>query len=98
MLKFFWCIIDRNYDVITFVSNAFILRRLTIANFDDIIKIPIMFIKKYLKTQKKLKELCVQMQSISVFLGIAKFSNFWSKNANVIRPQVLCHVSCNCKA
>ena len=32
------------------------------------------------------------MQSISVFLGIAKFADFWWKNADVIRTQVVCHV------
>ena len=32
------------------------------------------------------------MQSISVFLDITKFSDFWWKNADVSRAQVVCHV------
>ena len=32
------------------------------------------------------------MQSISVFLDITKFANFWWKNADVSRTQRLCHV------
>ena len=32
------------------------------------------------------------MQSISVFLDIAKYSDFWRNNADVGRIQVLCHV------
>ena len=45
---------DRNYDFITFISNVFILRRPKVANFADIIKITIMFIKKTLKDLKKI--------------------------------------------
>ena len=32
------------------------------------------------------------MQFISAFLGIAKFTDFWRKNANASRTQVMCHV------
>ena len=32
------------------------------------------------------------MQSIYVFLDIAKFTNFWWKNADVIRTKKVCHV------
>ena len=32
------------------------------------------------------------MESISVFLDIAKFVDFWLKNADVGRTQGLCHV------
>ena len=44
---------DRNYDIL----NTFILRRATVANFADIIKIAIMFTKTTFKDSKKLKEL-----------------------------------------
>ena len=69
---------DRNYDVITLFQNTFILRRPRVASFADIIKIVIMFIKKKsLKTQKsqKYQKLCTKMQSILVFLDIAKFAD-----------------------
>ena len=58
-------------------ENAFILRRPAVANFADIIKIPTI-IKKSFKDSKKVKRIrnCVQMQSTSVFLGIAKFADF----------------------
>ena len=46
-------------------------------------------LKKSLKNQKKLKELCVQMQSISVFIGIVKFAGFRWKNADASRTQVV---------
>ena len=38
----------RNYDVITNSSKCFYFKKTYIANFADIIKIPIMFIKKNL--------------------------------------------------
>ena len=44
---------DRNYDVITFISNVFILSRPKVANFVDITKITTMFIKNTLKDLKK---------------------------------------------
>ena len=41
---------DKNYDVITFI-----LRKRRVHNIADIIKIATIFIKKTLKTEKKLK-------------------------------------------
>ena len=38
-----------NHDVITFIQNTFILRRLRVANLVDIIKIGTMFIKTTFK-------------------------------------------------
>ena len=32
------------------------------------------------------------MQSVSVFLGIVKFADFWQKNTGVSRTQGVCHV------
>ena len=32
------------------------------------------------------------MQSISVFLEMARFADFWIKNADVSRIQEVCHV------
>ena len=52
-----------------------------------------MFIKKILKTQKKLKELEIMYQNaiyISVFSDIAKFAGFWWKIADVSRTQGVC--------
>ena len=48
---------NRNYDVTTFISNTFILRKSKVANLADIIKIGTTFIKQPLKIQAKLKEL-----------------------------------------
>ena len=60
-------------------QNVLTLRKHTVANFADIVKISTMFITKTFKNSKKLKELqlCIQMQSISLFLGMAKFADFW---------------------
>ena len=33
------------------------------------------------------------MESISVLLDIAKFADFWLKNADVSRSQEVCHVT-----
>ena len=67
------------------VRNIFILTRPEVANFVDVIKIVTMFIKKNLKSQKKLKELKLmyQNESVSVFSDIAKFSGFRLKNVDV---------------
>ena len=67
------------------VRNIFILIRPEVANFVDVIKIVTMFIKKNLKSQKKLKELKLmyQNESVSVFFDIAKFSGFRQKNVDV---------------
>ena len=48
---------DRNYDVIIFVSKYFVLRRPKGCNFADIIKIATMLIKTTFKDKIKLKEL-----------------------------------------
>ena len=39
------------------------------------------------------KKLCIKMQSISVFLDIARFAGFWHKNFDVSRTVGVCHVS-----
>ena len=48
---------DRNYYVITFFENTFILRRPRVVNFADIIKIATIIIKTTFKDSKKVKEL-----------------------------------------
>ena len=53
-----------------------------VANFADIIKIAIMFLKKTFKDSKKTQvaikmQLCIKMQSISILLDIIKFTDFW---------------------
>ena len=46
---------DKNYDVITFISKKIISRRPRIANFADVIKTATIFIKAIFKDSKKLK-------------------------------------------
>ena len=48
---------DKNYELITFIQNIFILRRSRVNIFDDIIKTVTIFIKTTFKDSKKLKEL-----------------------------------------
>ena len=50
---------DKNYDVITFISSYFILRRLRVTNFADINKTTTIFIKEPWKTQTNLKEIFI---------------------------------------
>ena len=69
---------DRNYDIINLIIKIFILRRPGIAIFADIIKVLAMFIITIYKDPRKVKinRNCIKIQSISVFLDIAKFANF----------------------
>ena len=48
---------DKNYDVISFFQSTFIIRRLRVVNFADIIKTATIVIKKPLGTQKKIKRI-----------------------------------------
>ena len=57
---------DRNYDVITFISkyqNIFTLRWPGVSIFAYIIKIVAMFIKTIIKDSRKLKELEVMFEN-----------------------------------
>ena len=50
-------------------------------------------LKQSIETRKKLKELqIIKMQSISIFLDMAKFVDFWWKTADASRTQGVCHV------
>ena len=70
---------DRNYVVINFISKFFFKKRTREVNLADIIKIVTMIIKATLKDSQKLKrvrQLCIKMQSISVFIDVTKIANF----------------------
>ena len=70
---------DRNYDVIIFISKHFYFKRPRVALIADIVKLFTMFIETIFKDSKKVKrirKLCNKMQSISAFIEIAKFTNF----------------------
>ena len=53
VINFFGDILDRNYDIITFISKYFILRRPRGANLAGIIKIATIFMKATFKYSKK---------------------------------------------
>ena len=76
----------KNMTLWLLFQNTFILRKPGIAKFAHIIWF---LLKQSLKTQKKLYW---QMQSISVFLDIEKFTDFQWKNADVSRNQKGCGV------
>ena len=65
-------------------DNTFILSRLRAVNFVGIIKILTMFMKPIFKDSEKL-ELCIEMQSIYLFVDITKNANYCWKNAGVSR-------------
>ena len=76
-------------------QNAVTSRRSGVAIFADINKIITRFTKKISKDLRKVKRIrdyVPKKQSISVFLDITKFANFWWKNADISWTQEVCHV------
>ena len=76
---------DRHYDVIIFISNAFILRSPRVANLVDIIKIAITFIKAILKDSKEV--MFVYNLCLYFFVCIKIIADFRRKNADVSRTK-----------
>ena len=73
---------ERNCDVITFISKYLILIRRRVANFAGIIRIATMFIEKNFKGSNKVQRIInyvLKMQPISVFLNITKVPVFGAK-------------------
>ena len=58
----------RNYDVIIFFQNIFVLRRAGVAIFADIIKIVTMFIKATLKDSRKVKRIRNDVSKWNLYL------------------------------
>ena len=58
---------DRNYDVITFISK-YLSKRLRVAVFADIIKIVTMFIKALFKDSQKVKRIRKYVPESSLYL------------------------------
>ena len=61
-------VMDRNYDVITFFQNTFILRRPGVAIFADIIKIVTMIIKTILKDSRKVRRITDYVSKWNLYL------------------------------
>ena len=59
---------DKNYDIIIFISKYFISKKPGIANSADIIKIAIMFIKKPFKDSKKVKRIRKYILKYNLYL------------------------------
>ena len=59
---------DKNYDIIIFISKYFISKKSGIANSADIIKIAIMFIKKAFKESKKVKRIRKYILKYNLYL------------------------------
>ena len=55
MKIFFGDVVDRHYDVITFILKWFNLKRPGVADFDDIIKTAVILIKKTFLDLTKVK-------------------------------------------
>ena len=62
---------DRNYDVIIFISNIFILRRPRVAVFAEIIKIVTIFIKTIFKDSKTVKKKLEIMYRNGIYICIS---------------------------
>ena len=72
-------------------QNNFILRRPGVAISLDIVKTVTFFIKIILQKVKIIRN-CIKMQSIHLFLDIARFDDLRWKIADVSRSQGLCHM------
>ena len=78
VIKFCEDVIDRGYDVISFISkyqNMIILRRARVAIFADIIKIVTTFIKKVFKDSKKVKRIKNCASKCNVYLYFLIYEN-----------------------
>ena len=78
---------DRSYDVMTFISIHFYSKKAKVANFVDVIKTAIIFIKttfEDLKKYKRFTSYVLKMHSISAFLDIIKVADFKRKNAGCV--------------
>ena len=58
----------KNYDVITFFQNIFVLRRPGVAIFAYIIKIVTMFIKPILKDSRKVRRIRNYVSKFNLYL------------------------------
>ena len=59
---------DRNYDIITFISKYFFLRKPGVAIFADSIKIVTMFIKTIIKDSRKVKRIRNYISKFNLYL------------------------------
>ena len=59
---------DRNYNVITYISKYFILRRPRVATFANIIKVVTMFIKAIFRYPKKVKRIINYVSKCNLYL------------------------------
>ena len=89
-----WCyslgsVMDRNYDITTLISKCLYFKKTLFLLTSSTFQSCLLKQTQKKKTQRKLKELCIQMQSISVFLCLAKCADFRRKNANVSRTSVV---------
>ena len=66
--NFFDDVMDRNYDVITFVQKTLILRRPGVAIFADIDKIVTTFIKTILKYSRKVRKIRSYVSKWNLYL------------------------------
>ena len=61
---------DRNYDVIIFISKYLYFKKARAANFADIIKIATMFIKTVFKDSEKVKRIRNYVLKYNLYLYI----------------------------
>ena len=66
---------DRNYDIITFFQNIFILIRPEVAIFADIIKILTTFIKTILKDSRKVRRIVSYVSEWNLYLYLLIYQN-----------------------
>ena len=85
-------VMGKSYEVIDLFQNTLILIRPRVVISADVIKVVTMFIKKTLKTQKKLKELEIMYQNLT-YICVSWYSCWFpGKNADGSRTQGMCQV------
>ena len=91
VIKFVSDVMYKNYEFITFISKYRYLRTPFLLKSS---KLQPCLLTKFLKTQKKVKELEIMYQN-AIFICIPWYSNicwFLANDANVSRIQRVCHV------
>ena len=86
---------DKNYDIITFISKYLYFKKAWRSRFSDIIKILTMFIKANFEDSEKVKRIRNYVSKCDLYLYsliYSKIADFWWKNADFSRNQEVCYV------
>ena len=86
---------DKNYDVISFISNYPILRRPGVAIFADIIKVVTTFSKSIIKDARKVKKIRSYVSKSNLYLFFLMHQNLLISSEKIPMSAELRDVSCD---